>query len=61
MIKLYENLEKSDEKILLLIIAGVLEAIYKNAMTIDEAEMFLFSPCMVSNLKQKILQFSQCK
>ncbi len=53
MIKLYERLEKMDEKVLLLAIVGSLEAIQKNAMTIDEAEIFLFSPRMVSNLKQK--------
>lgn len=53
MIQLYERLENSDEKILLLTVLGVLEAIQKNAMTIDEAEIFLFSPRMVNNLRQK--------
>ena len=53
MIQLYERLENADEKILLLTVLGVLEAIQKNAMTIDEAEIFLFSPRMISNLKQK--------
>lgn len=48
-----DELEKVDEKILLISIAGTLETIKCNAITIDEAEKFLFSPHMVEVLRNK--------
>lgn len=54
-ITIKENiLEKVDEKILLLAIIGSLEAIKNGAVTIEEAEKFLFSPHMSKVLKEKI-------
>ncbi len=49
-------LEKVDEKILLIAIIGSLEAVRKDAITLDEAEKFLFSPHMIKKLKS--LKFS---
>lgn len=47
-------LEEVDEKILLLAIVGTLEAVKNGAITIDEAEKFIFSPHMISELGVKV-------
>jgi len=46
-------LEKVDEKMLLISIIGSLEAVKSSAVTIDEVEMFLFSPRMIKTLREK--------
>lgn len=45
--------KSSDEKILLLMIVGVLTALRKKKVSVDEMSYFLFYPGMVSKLKQK--------
>ena len=45
--------EKVDEKIILISIIGILEAIKCNAVTIDEAEKYIFSPRIIKSLRQK--------
>ena len=44
-------MNKIDEKILLLAILGVLTALDKENLTIEEAEKFLFSPKIVNKLR----------
>lgn len=44
-------LRKVDEKMLLLSIIGVLEALKSDNLQIEEAEKFLFSPNMINRLK----------
>ncbi len=50
---LKNNLDKVDEKIILLTIIGSVEAIKNGGITIDEAEKFIFSPHMENRLKSK--------
>lgn len=50
VIKISENV---DEKMLLIAIIGNLDSIRNNGITIDEAEKFLFSPYMISELTKK--------
>lgn len=45
--------EIKDEKIILISIIGTLEAVKQQKLTIDEAEKFLFSPHMVTKMKEK--------
>lgn len=54
VIKILNNsLEKVDEKIILIAIAGTLETLKNGGITIEEAENFLFSPHIVKELKKK--------
>ena len=48
---LQPDFKKVNEKIILITIIGILEAIKAKAITIEEAEKFLFSPHMARNLK----------
>lgn len=50
---LKESLEKVDEKIILIAMAGTLETLKNGGITIEEAEKFLFSPHIVKKLKEK--------
>ena len=52
-IKILEMLEKADEKILLITIIGILEALQNDVITIEESEKIVFSPYMVKELKKK--------
>ena len=47
---LQPGFKKVDEKIVLITIIGILEAIKAKAITIEEAEKFLFSPHMAGKL-----------
>ena len=48
----YGPIENSiDEKIILLNVIGVLEALENNVISIDEANAFMFSPRMVSRIR----------
>lgn len=47
------SLEKVDEKIILIAMAGTLETLKNGGITIEEAEKFLFSPYIVKKLKGK--------
>lgn len=47
------NYKKVDEKILLIMILGILEAVKNRAITIDEAEKFILSPHVMNELKTK--------
>lgn len=40
-----------EEKTLLFSIIGTLETVKEGSITIDEAEKFLFSPCMIKKLR----------
>lgn len=54
VIKILKNsLEKVDEKIILIAMAGTLETLKNGGITIEEAENFLFSPHIVKELKKK--------
>ena len=54
IIKILKNsLEKVDEKIILIAIAGTLETLKNGGITIEEAENFLFSPHMITELKKR--------
>ena len=54
IVKIKTNtLEKVDEKMLLISIIGSLEVIKNTAVTIDEAEKFIFSPCVIKALREK--------
>ena len=54
VIKILKNsLEKVDEKIILIAMAGTLETLKSGGITIEEAENFLFSPHIVKELKKK--------
>lgn len=46
-------MKRNEEKILLLAIVGTLETVKNGGITIDEAEKFMFSPHMISELKVK--------
>ncbi|MBD5476860.1 MAG: DUF3969 family protein [Lachnospiraceae bacterium] len=46
-------MKRNDEKILLLAIVGTLETVKNGGITIDEAEKFMFSPYMISQLYSK--------
>lgn len=48
-----DRLEKADEKIILIAMAGTLEAIKNGGITIEEAESFLFSPYTEKKLRAK--------
>lgn len=48
---LQSGFKKVNEKIILITIIGILEAIKAKAITIEEAEKFLFSPHMAGKLK----------
>ena len=50
---LKNSLEKVDEKIILIAMAGTLETLKNGGITIEEAEKFLFSPYIVKELKKK--------
>lgn len=47
------GLKPVDEKIILITIIGVLESLENGALTIDEAEKYLFSPHTVRKLYEK--------
>ncbi len=46
-------MEKEDEKLLLVILIGIFEALKSNNLSIREAERFLFSPYIFNKLKAK--------
>ena len=48
-----DMLESVDEKILLTVILGNIEAVKTGAITVDEAEKFIFSPHMKKKLMEK--------
>ena len=48
-----DGVSENDEKIILISIVGILEAIKNDKLSIDEAEKFLFSPYMVKKLRVK--------
>lgn len=48
-----DAISENDEKIILINIVGILEAIKNDKLLIDEAEKFLFSPYMVGKLRIK--------
>lgn len=45
-------ISKNDEKMVLIILIGILETIKRNNLSIEEAEKFLFSPRMIARLKK---------
>ena len=45
-------ISKNDEKIVLIVLIGILETLKRNTLSIDEAEKFLFSPRTVARLKK---------
>lgn len=47
------TLNETDEKMLLVILLGIFEAIKSNALSIREAEKFLFSPYIFNKLESK--------
>ncbi len=47
-----KTVSKTDEKVILVAILGILTALEKKSVTIDEAEKFLFSPKMVDTLRK---------
>lgn len=46
-------MSKNDEKIVLINLIGILEALKRNNLSIDEAEKFLFSPHTIAKLQKK--------
>lgn len=48
-----DTISENDEKIILISIVGILQAIKNDKLSIDEAEKFLFSPYMVGKLRIK--------
>lgn len=48
-----DTISKNDEKIILISIVGILQAIKNDKLSINEAEKFLFSPYMVGELRLK--------
>lgn len=48
-----ENFDDLSEKILLISIIGIINSLQHNAISIEEAEKFLFSPYMVKFLKDR--------
>lgn len=46
------GMNMNDEKIVLISLAGVLEALKREQISIDEAEKFLFSPHMITRLQK---------
>lgn len=44
-------MSKNDEKLVLVSLLGIIEALKNNSLTIEEAEKFLFSPYMANKLQ----------
>lgn len=48
-----EIMNENDEKLVLVSLLGIIEALKNNSLSINEAEKFLFSPYMVNKLQTR--------